>query len=125
MKKQEIVKQIADAMQRRASFDPDLVHKIGFDTYIMEEGFLSVSDSIFDSIFPFHDEVADGDVKLVDPEKESDGVMEDGKLDYETWQEQNWEDLITKFAETGQDREFDFDLEVALESEYSIYHQNH
>ena len=42
-------------------------------------------------------------------------------MEYEEWLEVNEEELMIKYAETGEDREMDFDLERALERDYEKY----
>jgi len=42
-------------------------------------------------------------------------------MEYEEWLEVNEEELTIKYAETGEDREMDFDLEQALERDYEKY----
>jgi hypothetical protein len=42
-------------------------------------------------------------------------------IDYDEWLIANEEELIIKYAETGEDREFDFDLEHSLERDYQKY----
>lgn len=39
-------------------------------------------------------------------------------MEYDEWLEQNEEELTIRWAESGRDREMDFDLERALEDEY-------
>ena len=39
-------------------------------------------------------------------------------LDFDDWLEANEEELMIKYAETGEDREMDFNLERALERDY-------
>jgi len=41
-------------------------------------------------------------------------------IDYDEWLIDNEEELIIKYAETGEDREFDFDLEHSLKTWESI-----
>lgn len=43
------------------------------------------------------------------------------KLNYDDWFDQHCDELNIKFAETGADREMDFDLERELEKEYLKY----
>jgi len=45
-------------------------------------------------------------------------------LSFEKWLENNEEELRIKYAETGADRELDFDLERADEDEYKLYLKN-
>ena len=46
--------------------------------------------------------------------------MED-EMSYEEWYEKNEEELHIKFAETGMDRELDFNVEDEIEKEYLKY----
>ena len=46
---------------------------------------------------------------------------DDNKLNYEAWYELNEEELYIKFAETGADRELDFDSEREFDREYEEY----
>ena len=47
-------------------------------------------------------------------------------LDFVDWYDENEEELMIKFAETGEDRELDFDLETACDREYELYlNQSH
>jgi hypothetical protein len=41
--------------------------------------------------------------------------------EYEVWLEENYEELICKAAETGSDREYDFDWDQFAEREYEYY----
>ena len=43
------------------------------------------------------------------------------KIEFEEWCEKNEEELSIMFAETGMDRELDFDLESELEKLYEEY----
>jgi len=43
------------------------------------------------------------------------------KLSFNHWCDKNEEELIIAFAETGMDRELDFNIENALEEEYIKY----
>ena len=49
------------------------------------------------------------------------GSTSDTKLDFVAWYEQNEDELMIKFAETGEDRELDFDSEAACDREYELY----
>ena len=40
------------------------------------------------------------------------------KIEFEEWCEKNEEELYIKFAETGMDRELDFNVENEMEKEY-------
>ena len=43
------------------------------------------------------------------------------KMEFEEWCEKNEEELYIMFAETGMDRELDFDLEDEIEKRYEKY----
>ena len=43
------------------------------------------------------------------------------KMTYEEWLDSHEEELFIKFAETGMDRELDFDMELEIEKEYEKY----
>ena len=45
------------------------------------------------------------------------------KIEFEEWREKNEEELSIMFAETGMDRELDFDLENELERCYQKYEE--
>ncbi|KKL96536.1 hypothetical protein LCGC14_1843520 [marine sediment metagenome] len=49
------------------------------------------------------------------------GSRVDNKLDFVTWYELNEDELYIKFAETGEDREMDFNCEAACDREYEMY----
>jgi hypothetical protein len=42
-------------------------------------------------------------------------------LNYEEWLEEHQSDIDIELAETGADRELDFNLEIELENRYAIY----
>ena len=42
-------------------------------------------------------------------------------LDFETWYNENEDELYIKAAETGADREYDYDAEVFAEAQYEQY----
>lgn len=43
------------------------------------------------------------------------------KLEFEEWYDQNEEELLIHAAESGADRELDFDLDSYFESKYNKY----
>ena len=47
------------------------------------------------------------------------------KLDFETWFDLHIDDLAIKFAESGADRELDFNFETEAETEYFKYYNSH
>jgi hypothetical protein len=115
MKRSEFIKLARAAMARREEVigDPS-----GDEYGIHLDNFESVAESIFDEIFPFHDDSKDENLTFVAPEPNK-------VMNFEDWQEENHEELTAVFAETGQDREMDFDLEKSLEEEYEKYLKKH
>lgn len=47
--------------------------------------------------------------------------MDDKKLSFEDWYELNEEEMHIHFAETGADREMDYDSELAFDQAYEQY----
>jgi hypothetical protein len=45
-------------------------------------------------------------------------------LSYDEWLEEHQSDINIELAETGADRELDFNLEIELEKRYDIYVDN-
>ena len=42
-------------------------------------------------------------------------------LEFDEWLDENYDELYIQAAETGEDRELDFDMEKMLEREYALY----
>jgi hypothetical protein len=111
MKRSEFIAAARAAMHRRE----EVIGDPSAEEYgISLDNFESVAESIFDEVFPFHDDSKDLDLSFVAPEPNK-------VLNFEDWQEDQHDELTSIFAESGADREMDFDLEKALEKEYEKY----
>ncbi len=58
------------------------------------------------------------------PNKPLSNLSVDMPLDFAQWYDLNADELFIQFAESGADRELDFDFELAAEKQYEIYLAN-
>ena len=79
----------------------------------------------FEILAEEYEEMGDIIDAMLDRREETiDNLAELGWYEMGEWLDANWEMLDAKFAENGENRELDFDLEVANTREYDKYITN-